>query len=378
MSLPILQLSGPPYVIGWQHGQQIADRRDRVAGVIDARLAELSRLEADQPDELQPAVDALEALDAPLLEQLRGLAEGLAVDYDRLLRYTLSSYLKDRQRARAMDAQPAPAREGCTTWAAAAPVASAGLTVLAKNRDYLLDHILLQAAAHVEPAGGYRYICIGSAGSPMVFSSGINEQGLVVADTHVLSRDLGPGVPRVSLMREILERHASTASALVYLRSMQHMGGGTLLLADRAGHLALCESGHRESGFVEALGGALASANHFVTEPLAAQWIEDEPEPLVGNSAARRARVLAALEGSAGQVDAAWGQALMAAHGSLLDAICRHALALDGTSPGRALDTSTISAAVYLPGGLAGRDRPALRLAAGQPCEAGWQSLEVA
>jgi hypothetical protein len=194
----------------------------------------------------------------------------------------------------------------------------------------------------------------------------------------VLARDLGPGLPRFSLMREILERHATTASALAYLCSVQHMGGGTLLLADRAGHLALCESGHRESGFVEALNGALASANHFVTDPLAAQWVEDEPELLVGNSVARRGRVLAALAGSAGQVDAAWAQALMAAHGGPLDAICRHALVLDGTSPGLALDTSTISVAVYLPSGLAGRDRPALLLAAGQPCEASWQTVEMA
>jgi hypothetical protein len=377
MSLPTLQLSGPPYVIGWQHGQQVADRRDRVAAVIDARLAELSRLEAGLPAELQPAVEALEAMDVPLLEQLRGLAEGLEVDYDRLLRYTLSSYLKDRQRAQAIDAQQTAASEGCTTWAATAPVARAGLTLLAKNRDYLLDHILLQVVAHVQPAGGYRYTCIGSAGSPAVFSSGINEQGLAVADTHVLSRDLGPGLPRFSLMREILERHASTASALVYLRSVQHMGGGTLLLADRAGHLALCESGHRESGFVEAADGALASANHFVTEPLVGQWIEDEPELLLGNSAARRGRVLAALANAAGHVDPAWAQALMAAHGGPLDAICRHALLLDGAAPGPALDTSTISAAVFLPNGLAGRDRPGLLLAAGQPCEAVWVEIEV-
>ncbi len=178
-------------------------------------------------------------------------------------------------------------------------------------------------------------------------------------------------------MREILERHATTASALVYLRSVQHMGGGTLLLADRTGHLALCESGHRESGFVEALNGILASANHFATEPLAAQWIEDEPELLLGNSAARRSRVLAALAGSTGQVDAAWAQALMTAHGGPLDAICRHALLLDGAAPGPALDTSTISAIVFLPNGLAGCNRPGLLLAAGQPCEAVWVEIEV-
>jgi isopenicillin-N N-acyltransferase like protein len=376
MSLPTLRLSGSAFNIGRQHGQQVRDRRGLLAAVIDARLAELRRLDADRPDLLGPAVEALEALDAPLVEQLLGLAIGLGVDYDRLLRYTLSSYLKDRQRMLAGD-QPAAAVEGCTTWAATAPVTVSGATLLAKNRDYHLDHILLQVLARVKPSGGYGYVCIGSAGSPTVFSSGVNEQGLAVADTHVLSRDLGPGLPRFSLMREILERHTTTASALAYLRSVQHMGGGTLLLADRAGHLALCESGHRESGFVEAVDSALAGANHFVTEPLAAQWIEDEPELLVGNSAARRGRVLAELAGSAGRVDATWAQALLAAHGGPLDAICRHALVLDGLLPGPALDTSTISAVVFLPNGVTRRKRPALLLAVGQPCEASWRRVEV-
>lgn len=378
MSILNLQLSGSPYEVGWQHGQQVAGRRELLLAVIDARLADLRQLDADRPAALQPAVEALAALDSPLLEQLHGLADGLAVEYDRLLRYTLSSYLKDRQRVTAVDdARRTTAREGCTAWAATAPVTAAGATLLVKNRDYHRDHIPLQILAHVRPVSGFSYTCIGSAGSPTVFSSGINTQGLAVVDTHVLARDLGPGLSRFSLMREVLERHITTASALAYLRSVQHMGGGTLLLADRAGHLALCESGHSESGFVEATGGALASANHFVTAPLAAHWIDDEPPLLVGNSAARRERVLGALANSTGQVDATWAQRLMAAHGGPLDAICRHAL-LDESSPGQALDTSTISAVVYLPNGLAGQDRPALLLAAGQPCEASWQSVEVA
>jgi hypothetical protein len=33
------------------------------------------------------------------------------------------------------------------------------------------------------------------------------------------------------------------------------LGGGTLILADAAGHLAVCESGHRRSGFVAAQEG---------------------------------------------------------------------------------------------------------------------------
>jgi len=207
----------------------------------------------------------------------------------------------------------------------------------------------------------------------------MNEHGLAVADTHVLSRDIGPGLPRFSLMRGILEGHDSTQSALDYLRSVQHMGAGTLMLADARGHLALCESGHRRSGYRESRdGAALASTNDFVTEELAGQWVEDEPPLLRGNSPARRQRVLAALAASAGQVNVAWAQALMTAHGTALDAICRHPLSNDGgVQPG--LDSSTISSIIFLPEGLpdSATSRPALLLAGGQPCQTEWQWEQI-
>ncbi len=373
MTILELTLVGAPDEIGRQHAHQIAGRSALLRQVIAARLDGLAQLGADGPAELLPAAAALQDLDWPLLAHLQGLAEGLAIEFDDLLRYTLSSYLRDRQRVAGR------AGEGCTTWAAAAPVAAQGQVLLAKNRDYHRDHMPLQTLAQVQPAGGYRYLCIGSAGSPLVFSSGINERGLAVADTHVLSMDLGPGLPRFSLMRKVLEHHDSTASALDYLRTVQHMGGGTLILVDAAGHLAVCESGHHRCGFIVANGGWLSSTNHFVTAELAECWIEDEPPPLQGNSQARQHRVRQALDAAAGHVDLAWAQALMVTHGTVQDALCRHPLPVESASRHPSLDASTISSAIFLPGGLSGdaRQRPALVLATGQPCEAVWTSWIV-
>lgn len=382
MPLLIIDLHGTPSEMGWQHGRQVQNLRPLLVGVIVDRLAELQRLGADRPEALQPAVAALEESDQPLLGFLQGLAEGLGLRFNDLVRYTLSSYLKDqhvagRQRPgqTAGDGPPAASAEGCTTWAATAPTTVGGQTLLVKNRDYRLDHLPLQLLARVAPANGYRYLALGSAGSPNVFSSGINERGLAVADTHVLSRDLGPGLPRFSLMRELLEHHASTASALAYLRLVQHMGGGTLILADASGHLAVCESGHQRSGFVETRQGFLASTNHFVTPALADQWIEDEPPALQGNSEARRRRVVEALAAAVGRVDVSWAQALMMAHGTPLEAICRHQLSGEGQHDHSAYRTSTISSVVLLPmgPGSSSGTAPALLLAAGQPCAAHWR-----
>ncbi len=404
----VLTLEGTPAAMGRQHGQQVAHLRPLIVGAAEARLADLHLLGADDPALVAAAHAALEAHDRPLLEFLGGLAQALDVPPDMLLTYTLSSYLRDLYKVThpLPASMPSQVRDGCTTWAVAAPWTVDGAPILAKNRDYHLDHLPLQLLTQVKPEHGYRYLALGSAGSPEVFSSGINERGLAVADTHVLSADMGPGLPRFSLMRAMLQEHDSTCSALDYLRSVPHMGAGTLLLADARGHLALCESGHARCGYlgagaVEPTGNGptasgpaaafLASANHFATPELAAQWVEDEPPLLRGNSPARRNRVLAALADAPRQVDARWAQTLMCAHGTPRDALCRHAYLPPDQPPDGRFSGSTIASAVYLPCGLpadlqgdpshdpAGDPpaRPAVLLAYGQPCVAHWEARQV-
>ena len=374
----IIFVSGTPEEIGHQHGQQIADLRDRLVDTISTRLAAMRRLGADRPQQMQPIVAALQELDTPLLDYLRGLAASLELETDQLLRYTLSSYLRDLQEvADAPGPWPIPV-DGCTAWAATAPHTDDGTTVLAKNRDYHRDHIPLQLLMQVTPAIGYRYLAVGSAGSPNVFSSGINDRGLAVADTHVLSKDLGPGLARYSLMRELLQHHADTASGLDYLRSVQQMGGGTIILADRHGHLAVWESGHEASGVVQRRQGFLVSTNHFVTEELASQWVENEPPELLGNSQARRARITDALSSAHRTVNPAWAVEVMSSHGSPLDAICRHPLATDGVAAFGTGDSSTISSVILLPAGVAPAFAgPALLLADGEPCQARWETQQL-
>ncbi len=382
----ILTLSGAPDAIGQQHGRQIQHVRPELAAVIAARLAALRRLGADTPAAVRPACEALEALDPPLLTMLAGLAEALALPYHDLLLYTLSSYLRDLHQVTAPASSPgAPllerAETGCTTWCASGAATLEGRPMLVKNRDYHRDHIPLQTLAHVTPEQGYRYRCIGSAGSPLVFSSGINERGLAVADTHVLSRQIGPGLPRFSLMRELLAHHASAGSALDYLRSVPHMGAGTLALIDAEGYAVVCESGHPQSDYaVAAPGQPLVSTNHFTLPTLAGAWVEDEPAILHGNSSLRRRHVTRALAQAHGQINVAWAEALMAHHGAPAAALCRHPLPVvadEARHP--SLEVSTISTVIYLPRGRAHGESsaPLARIAEGEPCQAVWMDWTV-
>jgi hypothetical protein len=300
----------------------------------------------------------------PTLEMLRGIADGLELKWDAFFRYTIASYLEDR-------IQHPSYGEGCTVWAAARPATRQGMPILAKNRDYRPEHRFLQCLVRATPVKGYRYLYVASAGSPAVFSSGMNEVGLAMADTRVTSSDVGPGLARYSVMMEVLERHNQVSSALDYLRQVPHTGDGTLTLIDRAGDMAVFEAGHTTHSILYPEHGFVASTNHFRSSQLRERWVDRSPPECRGSSQNRYNTVATMLEAARGGVDAAWAEALMADHGGRRPtialrrqhAICRH----------RNIDpqSTTVSTAVYLPHDLT------LLVADGQPCRVPFQARQI-
>jgi isopenicillin-N N-acyltransferase like protein len=52
----------------------------------------------------------------------------------------------------------------------------------------------------------------------------MNSKGLAVADTFVASKDLGFGIPRYSLMMNILEKFDTVQDAIQYFHTVPHTG----------------------------------------------------------------------------------------------------------------------------------------------------------
>jgi predicted choloylglycine hydrolase len=362
--MKIIELTGSHYEMGRQHAQQVEDLYPRIVDALHHRLESLQRREAYLQRFVIELASAWNEIARPTLDMLRGIAEGLELDWDPFFRYTIAPYLADRIR------QPAYG-EGCTVWAASGSITRQGMPILAKNRDYRPEHQSLPCLARVEPARGYRYIYATSAGSPAVFSSGMNEAGLAVADTRVTSCIVGPGLARYSAMMEILEHHSHVSSALDYLSQVPHLGDGTLTLVDRAGDMAVFEAGYATYGVLFPENDSLVSTNHFRSSQLRDCWVDRYPPELRGNSQNRYGRMDTALGTARGRVDVAWAQMLMADHGDSKltaaersrHAICRHS----------ELDTRsmTISTALFLP-----RERTLL-FADGQPCQAPFQAWSV-
>jgi hypothetical protein len=373
-----LTLDGDHYTQGWQHGRQAQSLRPQIARAIadqvrrEARFAQAERAGAPAGSHvwferlLQETRDLLQEIDAPLLDLIRGQAEALEFEFDTLLRYSLGIYLCDAIHGDV--ARQPRAAEGCTTWAATGSATAAGVDgtfgpLLAKSRDYRTEHLSLQVVIQVTPQSGYRYICSGSAGCPGVFCAGINQAGLTVADTHVTSTDLGPGLPDYSLMMHILEKHDCVSSALDYLRSVPRMGRNNLILADAHGHLAVFEIGHRTYGLFETHDGVLVNTNHFASPELRACFVDASEPHLRGNSIQRHEQATRALRAALGRIDVPFAQRLMATHAGPLASLCRH--------PAEGCSWSTISASIFLPA------RRAMDFCHGLPCQGRYDEFVV-
>ena len=264
------------------------------------------------------------------LAEIAGIAEGFGVDADEVFVFLHLGCLAD------LAALPED-RDGCTAFARAG--------VVAKNRDFRPEHAALQRAfVHRDPAwGGRSVLCLGSLGAPGAWSSGMNSDGLALADTQIPTAAHGPGMLRYFLMNRLLAECATVGEALDLMRGLPHAGGGSVVLADASGAAAAVELRH---GRVEIEQGAcVARTNHYTGVP-------DCLMP-VAHSPARLATLRAALAKFADP------RAILALHAP--EALCRHDPDPSPTLAGAVYDTVGRTAAI----------------AFGPPCTAPWRAFAL-
>jgi isopenicillin-N N-acyltransferase like protein len=354
--MKVFRVSGDGYAMGFQHGRQVLDLRRQIVQAMRNRLSLLERLPVDVRLYEQELAEAWETVDAPMMDMLKGICAGLELDWRRFFRYSVASYLAGR-------ADNPIQGQGCTTWAAGGALTEEHGPILAKNRDYRPDHRALQCLVKAHPRKGYVYYYLSSAGSPGVFSSGMNEKGLAVVDTHVHSSETGPGLARYSVMMKVLEKFSRVGEALGYLSSLRHMGDGTLTLADAQGSSAVFEAGHHEQATILPINSYVVATNHFTSQGLKEKWLDPSPIGIRGNTQKRYATVEGALRAVQETVDLDWARRLMASHLSPMEAICRH--------PEYEPVSVTISTVFYKP------KSKQMRVAFGLPCRTGFYSLSV-
>lgn len=329
--------------MGRQHAQGALHLRPDVAAWVEAALEQHPLEDPVTAQHLDEVLDGWQRLTPGTLDQITGMAEVYELSVRGMLTAVLATYLDS------LEQTPGPP-DGCTAFAI-----SGAHPLLVKNRDNDRRFLRMQTVLRASPAHGHGWLALSTAGAPAVHSSGMNTEGLCVADTHVSSTDVGPGVPRFSAMMHLLEQCTTTDEALDYLLATPQMGLGTLTLLDADGRVAVVECAY--SGSVVLPGapemesdvGAVFATNHFVSSGLSSSLIEPVSGTPGANSRARWAVVGDALTGGAmgTTVSTAAVRGLAASHvtgagapGTEQGSVCQH---------GPGLRAETISTVIYDP-----------------------------
>lgn len=351
MSATPLLLEGSAYERGLAQSAFAAELIPAVRNAID------SRLEAAAGQLRKPEIAGLLAQQAVMLseidpegaQELAGVANGFGRPVEDVLAYLHMSLLADL------------AQDGCTAWSWGAGSPMGPLVV--KNRDYRGEHVQLQRVfLHRDPARpGEAVLCVGSLGSPGAFSSGMNAHGLALVDTHVSTRDHGPGLLRYFLMTRLLWQCRSVEEALGIIAGLSHAGGGSIVLGDKSGACAAVELGHR-AWSAETSERYVMRTNHFVSQECGPSWLAPDDERAVRSTRGRHARLQSWLRQRTDSLSFDEVVAIMSSHPEQRqEALCRH---------GEYGDSHTISCSVFAPA--EGR----LYFSAGKPCSSPWHSFE--
>jgi hypothetical protein len=331
MTPALVRLAGDAFARGRGQAEACPGLGEAVRAAITGRLAAADRTRPRAHAFLAAQAEATARLAPEAIAECAGIGAGFGIAAEDVLAFLHLGCLAD------IAALPED-RDGCTAFARDG--------VVAKNRDFRPEHAALQRVfVHADPAWrGRSVLCLGSLGAPGAWSSGMNSDGLALADTQIPTADHGPGLLRYFLMNRLLATCATVDDALTLIASMPHAGGGSLVLADASGAAAAVELRH---GRVDVTRGVvLARTNHYTAAP-------DRLAP-VSDSEGRLATVTAALA----RGDLA-PESILALHAPV--ALCRHA---PDASP-------TLAGAVY-----DSRSRAA-RFCLGPPCAGPWHEVRL-
>lgn len=285
------------------------------------------------------------------MEELQGIAEGFGLHLEDVFAYLHLSFLT-----------PRPLQlDGCSTIALGN---SQEGPLVGKNRDYRGEHHALQRVfIHEDPQfPEKRCLCVGSLGAPGAFSSGMNSKGLALADTRIAWPRPGVGWLRYFLMTEVLWQTDTVADAVALIRSVPHVGGGSIALADASGNVASVELGSEDVAVQMSETGGFVHTNHFVYEPLAGCAGPAATDATSQSSLGRLAVLSEALTGIEQHACRDDIRDLLSRHGQADRCLCRHA---DGS------EEFTISSAIY-----SCRER-SLSFSAGNPCRDEWRTYRL-
>lgn len=278
-----------------------------------------------------------------LLDEIRGLSEAAELDYDALLTFTVTAPFEPSDLA----------VSSCTVLAVAPERTVDGRPIVGRNYDFFHD-VSKEAATTFYTYPEEQYASLGNCDIWVGREDGLNEAGLFVGIARAFLPGLQPGLTFWFFPRLLLDRCSTVDEGLKLLSEIPHAASWTYLLADSTGQAAVVEPTVQGVEVRYPEDGLLVMTNHAVCSAWAGQ------ERFVPPDSHARYNRLRQLLGQKDMVDTSDVKRALRDHDGL---VCSHGAHFPERRFG------TLRSVV----GCLGERQ--LEIAAGQPCEAEYQTL---
>lgn len=170
----------------------------------------------------QQCIPIYEEVYPEILQEIKGMADGLRVDYREIadFLFTMYCFVFDNK---------------CSCFA----FSDAGKTIFARNSDFATSVEKLCDSAYYNLDSAYSFIGNTTAWTEM--EDGVNEHGLAAGLTFIYPIKIAAGLNAGMLVRYLLERCKTTNEAIRALQSLPIASPQTITLADQHGNMAVVE-----------------------------------------------------------------------------------------------------------------------------------------
>jgi isopenicillin-N N-acyltransferase-like protein len=351
---PLIEVAGPAYERGFQHGRACGDLIWRYAAVLRQARIDEAQARGTGPASAELNDDELarralrflpwfEQFAPEQVEEIRGIAAGAEVPFGLALLANV--------RGEVFGVESSPA--GCTSLALGRAATADGSILIGQNQDQSRAMQDLVVILRVIPERGPRILMATFGG--LIGYGGINSAGIGHMMNALANSTWRMGLPHYPVKRALLEQTDLAGCREVYARAKVCSSANQVLVdRERVADVELVPEGPEALAARTWDGDFVVHTNHFLSARLAP---DEQYLPRLPDSLPRYCRMEALLREHYGRLTIADLKAYFADHAGFPRSICRHAEA----ETGRAL--KTIYSVIGEP------DRGVLHVSVGNPCE---------
>ena len=301
---PLVQVSGAPYEMGVQHGEQAKPQIDRFLDLLIGnrdRAALLSRTDTFAP--------LFEKYVPERVEEIRGLAEGAKISFQEALLLQIRGEIHGVQ-----------SEGACTAFAIGPRMTASGEILIGQNSDMTKAMEDVGIVLHLIPKDGPRILM-------WTFGGHLGYHGMNSAGVAHFANALGGGpnwrlgLPHYPVKRELL-RQRTVAECLDVLDRMPVCSSGNYVLTGGCGTIIDVELTPEGYGTLDDAGeGFIVHTNHFLSPRFAT--VETDTKSLK-DSFPRLSRFRQLVQEHAGGITVERLQQFLADHDNHPTSVCRH------------------------------------------------------